>query len=446
MSDASLRRALVVGLGASGVAATRLLRRDGWEVLVTDLKTRAELSERLAQLPPAVEVTLGPHSPELLAGIDLVVVSPGVPWETRLLEDARHRGIEVVSEVELAWRAAAGVPVVGVTGSNGKSTVTVLLGEILRAAGLATGVGGNIGHPASALALEGGHDAWVLELSSFQLEGCTSLRPRVGVLLNLSADHLDRHAGIHAYLALKARLFARQGPGDVAVLNRDDAMVAGLRVPASRATFSLHDRSADAHLAGSELVLDGASLLPRAELPLLGDHNVANALAASLAAVRAGVGREAVAAALRRFTGLPHRHQVVAEGHGVRWVDDSKGTNIGATAAGLAGYPAGTIHLILGGLGKGQDFRELRPAVAGRVARAYLIGRAADELAAALAGAVPVERCGTLDEAVRRAAAATAPGDTVLLSPACASFDQFADYADRASVFARLARAAVETA
>lgn len=442
MSETTHRRALVVGLGASGVAAARLLQRDGWQVVVTDLKTRAELAGRLAQLPTTVESRLGAHPPELLDATSLVVVSPGVPWDLPLLVDARERGLEVVAEVELAYRTTPDTPIAGVTGSNGKSTVTSLLGEMLRAAGMATGVGGNIGHPASALALEGGHDAWVLELSSFQLEGCITLRPRVGVLLNLSADHLDRHTDLEAYLALKARLFARQRNDDVAVLNLDDPRVAALAVPAQRATFSLSDRSADAYRAGEELVIDGRSLLPRAQLPLLGDHNVANALAAALAAVRLGVDRSAVSRALRTFRGLHHRHQIVAECGGVRWVDDSKGTNIGATAAGLSGYPPATIHLILGGLGKGQDFRELRPAVTGRVARVYLIGRAAEEIATALEGAVAIEHCGTLTEAVQRAAAHARPGDTVLLSPACASFDQFADYADRGTTFARLARAA----
>lgn len=446
MSETTSRRALVVGLGASGVAAARLLTRDGWQVVVTDLKTRAELAERLTQLPAGVESALGAHPPELLATTTLVVVSPGVPWELPLLEEARRHEIEVVAEVELAARTAAGIPIVGVTGSNGKSTVTAVLGEILRTAGMTTGVGGNIGHPASALAFEGGHDAWVLELSSFQLEGCTTLRPRVGVLLNLSADHLDRHRDIDSYLALKATLFARQADTDVAVLNADDVRVASLQVPSGRAAFSLHDQAADAHLHGGELIVDGAALLPRAELPLLGDHNVANALAAALAAVRLGADRAAVAEGLRAFRGLPHRHQIVAEAGGVRWVDDSKGTNIGATAAGLAGYPPGTIHLILGGLGKGQDFRELRAAVTDRVARAYLIGRAVEEIAGALEGAVVLERCGTLAEAVRRAAATVRRGDTVLLSPACASFDQFADYADRGFTFARLATAATETA
>ncbi len=431
--------ALVVGLGASGVAAARLLVRHGYRVTVNDRLPAAALAGRLAELPPGILRTLGGHPLQLLTGTALVVVSPGVPWDLPLLVEARARTIQVIAEVELAFRHLPGVPLVGITGSNGKTTVTALTGEILRAAGQRVGVGGNIGHPASAHALEGRLDALVWELSSFQLEGCDTLSPRVGALLNLSADHLDRHPGMAAYLTAKARLFARQGREDWAVLNADDPALADLAVPSSVVRFSLSDRRAAAYLADGVLFLDGAPLLARAELPLLGDHNVANALAAALAGSRLGAPPEAIAAALRSFRGLPHRHQVVAEAAGVRFIDDSKGTNIGATAAGLAGYAPGTVHLILGGLGKGQDFRELRPAVEGRVARAYLIGAAASEIGAALAGVVPVEQCATLDEAVRRAAAIARSGDVVLLSPACASFDQFRDYKQRGDDFARLA-------
>jgi len=441
MSKTTPPRALVVGLGLSGAGASALLVRQGYRVVANDAAAAEQLGERLRTLPPDVETVLGGHPLALLDGVSLVVVSPGVPWELPLLAAARERGIEVIAEVELGARALAGVPLAGVTGSNGKTTTTALLGEILRAAGMRTGVGGNIGeHSASHLALAGGWDAVVLELSSFQLEGCVRLRPRAALLLNLSPDHLDRHATMATYLALKERIFAAQTADDFAILNADDPALAGLAVRSRIERFSLAERSAAAHLAGDTLVLDGAALLPRAELPLLGDHNVANALAAALAAARMGAPREAIAAALHAFRGLPHRHRVVAEARGVRFVDDSKGTNIGATAAGLAGYPPGRIHLILGGLGKGQDFRELRPAVAGYVACAYLIGAAAGEIGAALAGAVPLEHCGILEDALRRAFARARPGDVVLLSPACASYDQFRDYHHRGEEFARLAR------
>jgi len=441
MSESDRPRALVVGLGTSGVAASALLARRGYRVTANDRRNEAELAASLSRLPEGVVAALGGHPARLLDDVDLVVASPGVPWALPLLVEARRRRIETIAEVELAARVVTGVPIVGVTGSNGKSTVTTLIGEILLAAGRRAGVGGNLGTAASELALEGGWDALVLELSSFQLEGCTTLRPRVALLLNLSPDHLDRHPDMASYLAAKARIFACQDGSDAAVLNADDPAVRALEVPSRVSRFSLSDRRAEAHAEGGALVLDGQALLPRAELPLLGDHNVANALAAALAADRLGVGRDAIAAGLRSFKGLPHRHRIVAESRGVRWVDDSKGTNIGATAAGLPGYPAGTIHLILGGLGKGQDFTDLRPAADGKLARVYLIGEAADEIGAALEGVAPIERCGTLEEAVRRAAALAHPGDTVLLSPACASFDQFRDYAHRGDEFARLARA-----
>ena len=440
MSTNNPSRALVVGLGVSGVAAATLLANQGWRVTVNDRSGKAELAAHLAQLPAGVQAVLGSHPAELLAATDLVVVSPGVGWDLPLLSEARRREIAVIAEVELASRSLAGTPIVGITGSNGKTTVTSLTGEIMRAAGWRTGVGGNIGTAASELALAGGWDAIVLELSSFQLEGCVTLRPRVAALLNVSPDHLDRHPTMAGYLAAKARIFARQGADDFAVINADDPALPGLAIPSRIVRFSLLDRTAEAHLAGSALVLDGEPLLPRAELPLLGDHNVANALAAALAASRLGAPPSAIAQTLRSFKALPHRHQLVAERGGVRWVDDSKGTNIGATAAGLAGYPPGTIHLILGGLGKGQDFNELRQATEGRLARVYLIGAAAGEIAEALEGTAPIESCGLLAEAVRRAAAHARPGDTVLLSPACASFDQFANYAHRGDEFARLAR------
>jgi UDP-N-acetylmuramoylalanine--D-glutamate ligase len=422
------------------MAAAHLLAAQGWQVRANDRAPAGQLAVEADALPAGTQLCLGGHPLSLLEDVGLVVVSPGVPWDLPLLCEARRRGVEVIAEVELAWRALTPTPLLGVTGSNGKSTVTAMLGAILAHAGVHTGVGGNIGYAASALARQGGWQAIVLELSSFQLEGCTTLRPQVGVLLNLCPDHLDRHPDMAAYLAAKARLFAHQGPNEVAVLNADDAVVRHLPVPGQRALFSLADPRAAAHASGAWLVVDGRKVMRRGDLRLLGDHNLANALAAALAAVRFGIAGSVVAEALANFSGLPHRHQLVAEIRGVRWVDDSKGTNVGATAAGLAGYPPGTIHLILGGLGKGQDFTPLREAVAGRVARVYLIGAAAEEIATALAGVVPLERCNTLEVAVAHAAALARPGDTVLLSPACASFDQFRDYAHRGDEFARLAR------
>jgi len=432
------RRILVIGLGSSGRAAARLAATEGIEVWATDRRAADELAPGGLELP-VQRLALGGHPRDLLDGVDEVVVSPGVDPTIPLVCEARERGLAVTTEVEFAWRRRRDAPLAAVTGSNGKSTVTVLVREMLAAAGVAAVAGGNLGPPASELVLAGGWDAWVLEVSSFQTELLAELRPRAAVLLNLSQDHLERHADMAAYAAAKHRLLAFQAAGDVAVVNADDPLCDGAPGTARRRRFSVAG-PADAWLDGDRLVLDGAPLAGRDELRLEGLHNVANALAAALAADALGAPRSAVRQALARFEGLPHRHRVVASSGGVTWVDDSKATNVGATAAGLAGYPPGSVHLILGGLAKGQDFGPLRPEVERAAVRVYLIGRDAETIAAALEGTVPAERCGTLDAAVARARQAAEPGHWVLLAPACASFDQFSGYAERGEVFTRLAR------
>jgi len=440
MSHELWRRALVVGLGISGVDACRLLRSRGVEVRACDQAGPEALMHRLAELPKEVEVRLGQVGEEVLEGVEVVVLSPGVPPSAPLVQAARARGLEVIPEVELAYRFAGPTSIIGITGSNGKSTVTELVGHILKSAGLKVAVGANLGPAASGMVLRGGWEVMVWELSSFQLELITSLRPKVAVFLNLSPDHLDRHPTLESYLQAKAKIFAYQTPQDFAVLNADDPLVANLPVASQRRAFSLTSPEAFAHLDGQHLMLGGKVLLARQALPLPGLHNVANALAAAAACASLGLSRQQIAAGLATARPLPHRHELVAEINGVRYVDDSKGTNVGAVVAGLAGYPPRSVHLILGGLGKGQDFRLLSPAVAEKVVRAYLIGQAAEEIAQALSGVVPVEMCGTLEEAVRRAKLCALPGDVVLLSPACASFDQFRDYAHRGHVFAHLVR------
>ncbi|HHQ48756.1 MAG TPA: UDP-N-acetylmuramoyl-L-alanine--D-glutamate ligase, partial [Acidobacteria bacterium] len=374
---------------------------------------------------------------EALDGVDLLVTSPGVPAEAPLLAEARRRGIAVATEVEFAWRHRPEAPLAAVTGSNGKSTVTSLIAEMLRAQGVAVAAGGNLGPPASELVLEGGWEAWVLEISSFQAELLTAMAPRAAVLLNLSQDHLERHPDMASYLAAKLRLFAHQGADDTAVLNADDPAVAGAAVRARRRLFSL-EAPADASSDGRTLFLDGEPLMEVSRLALAGRHNVANALAAALAARALGAERDAIVRALESFRGLPHRHVLVAERDGVRFVDDSKATNVGATLAALGGYRDRSVLLILGGLAKGQDFSPLVPAVRRAVRTVYLIGRDAARIEAALGGAAPVERCGTLDVAVERARRDARRGDTVLLAPACASFDQFSGYAERGDTFAAL--------
>lgn len=431
-------RLLVVGLGASGQAAVRLAAAGDSAIAVTDLRPEAELAEILHELPPVEAVFAGGHPEACLDGVELVVTSPGVSAGAPLLVEARRRTIPVVTEVEFAWLHRPGATLAAVTGSNGKSTVTSLIAEMLRHGGTAVAAGGNLGPPASQLILDGGWDAWVLEISSFQAEMLTAMAPRAGVLLNLCQDHLERHPDMASYLAAKRRLFAHQDPGDLAVLNADDPVVAAASTPGRRMFFSL-EGAADAWSDGRWLILEGQPLMEVSRLGLAGRHNVANALAATLAAHELGTSREAIAAALESFRGLPHRHTVVADRNGIRWVDDSKATNVGATLAALSGYDQRSVLLILGGLGKGQDFSILTPAVRRAARKVYLIGRDAGLIAQALGDTVPLERCGTLERAVESAHADARPGETVLLAPACASFDQFTGYAERGDLFAALA-------
>jgi UDP-N-acetylmuramoylalanine--D-glutamate ligase len=433
------RRLLIVGLGRSGVAAARLAGRDGAEVWVTDLRHEEELATELAQLPSGSRRFLGGHPTSCLEGVEQVVTSPGVPPGAEILEAARRRGIEVVAEVEFAWLHAPATPLVAVTGSNGKSTVTTLVAEMLSASGVDAEAGGNLGTAASELVLVGGFSTWVLEVSSFQSELLRRMRPAVAVFLNLSQDHLERHADVASYLAAKQQLFAFQEPATWSA-NADDPAVAMTRPPRG----ALLDRApADAWLDGMRLVLDGATFTERAHVALGGMHFVANALAAALAATGFGATPEAVARTLREFRGLDHRHLTIHEEGGVAWVDDSKATNADAAIAALRGYPGRSVHLILGGQAKGQDFRVMTPEVARAAVGVYTIGIDGPAIAAELADAAPVVECGTLDEAVRRARAAARRGQWVLLAPACASYDQFSGYAERGRRFAELARSEV---
>jgi UDP-N-acetylmuramoylalanine--D-glutamate ligase len=433
------RRVLIVGLGRSGMAAARLAARDGAEVWVTDLRYEHDLAPELESLPPGSRRFLGGHPTNCLEGVDLVVTSPGVPPGADILAEAKRRDVEVVAEVEFAWLHTPSSPTVAVTGSNGKSTVTTLVAEILSASGVDAVAGGNLGTAASDLVLVGGWDCWVLEVSSFQAELLRRMRPTVGVFLNVSQDHLERHPDMAGYLAAKQRLFAFQREGDVAVLNADDPAVMQTPTAARRRLFSI-ERPADAWLDGIRLVLDGATLTERARVALGGIHNIANALAAVLTAVELGATAAAAAQTLAEFRGLDHRHRTVHEADGVIWVDDSKATNVGAAVAALRGYPAGSVHLILGGQAKGQDFSTMVGEVARAAARVYLIGIDGPAIAADLAGAAPIEDCGTLEQAVRRARRYARAGEWVLLAPACASFDQFSGYAERGHRFGELAR------
>jgi UDP-N-acetylmuramoylalanine--D-glutamate ligase len=369
-----------------------------------------------------------------------VVASPGVSLAAPFFTEARRLGLEIVGDVELFARAAH-APVVGITGTNGKSTVTTLLGRMAARAGLKVQVGGNLGAPALEL-LDAATELYVLELSSYQLETTESLHCRAAAVLNVSPDHLDRYADVAAYAAAKARLFARC---DIAVINLDDPLVVAMPHAAARTlSFSLRAAiGADYAIARSEgawwLTRRDEPLLPLAAMKIKGLHNAANALAALALGEALGLPQAAMLEELRSFAGLAHRSQWVADLDGVTYVDDSKGTNVGATLAAVAGME-GPLVMILGGEGKNQDFTPLAAAFRGKVRCAVLIGRDAAALEQVLGGVCPIARATTLPAAVAAAAAAAQPGDTVLLSPACASFDMFRDYAHRGAVFAQAVR------
>ena len=438
------RRVLVVGLGRSGVAAVRALAPAAAEVVACDEKPADELSKEARELAGAgVELRAGDQTPALLAGMDLLVRSPGVPWEAPLIVAAREKGIEVVGELELAYRLLVTERVVAVTGSNGKSTTTVLLGEIFRRAGEDVVVAGNIGVALTAVGAEIRPTTTVVaEVSSFQLEDAVTFRPRVAVLLNLAPDHLDRHGSPAVYYRMKWRLFENQRPEDYAVLNADEES-SGNRDELQAAVL-LFGRGAapgpGVWLAGDDVAYDvrmqKGTLLPNRDIRLPGPHNLSNAMAAACAALAMDVSPPAIAEALVEFEGLPHRLEFVGEAGGVRYVNDSKATNVASALTALATFE-GPIILIAGGKSKGGDFGALAAAARGKVRLAVLYGAARDELAAAFEGVVPLERVDTVGEAMAKAAASARRGDVVLLSPACTSWDQYRDFEERGDDFKR---------
>jgi UDP-N-acetylmuramoylalanine--D-glutamate ligase len=451
---APIARAAVFGLARSGRAAVDVLLSRGVEVVATDVRSREELGE----LPEreGVRYVFGGHPETLLSAVDLVVVSPGIPLQLPVFDAARACALPVVSEVELASRLLPGL-VVGITGTNGKSTTTALAAALLSAAGRKAVACGNFGTPWIAFAAPGAlpegapPPVWVVELSSFQLEGIRRFAPDVAVHLNLTPDHLDRYRSLDDYGAAKARIFANQHEAQIAVLNADDPLVARIRPRARRLEFS---RAGAVHrgvaLLGDAFVadLDGSgvrTVAHRADLALPGAHNAENALAALAATLPIGVTPDAATRTFREFRGLPHRTELVRVLRGVAFYDDSKGTNVDATLKSLEGFPDGTVHLILGGKEKGDDFRRLAPLAHRKTCRVLTIGAAGDRIATALEAppGISVVRCGTLERAVEVASSA-APGEVVLLSPACASFDQFRNYEHRGEVFAALVHALPE--
>jgi UDP-N-acetylmuramoylalanine--D-glutamate ligase len=432
---------MVIGLGVSGHAAARLLASLGASLVLTD--ARRELPT--VDLPPG-HLYLGGEEPAWLRGVDLVVVSPGVPPNSGLVQAARAAGIPVIGELELASRFVE-FPIVAVTGTNGKSTVTTLIGDICAQAGIKTFVGGNLGTPL-ADAIGRDFELAVVEVSSYQLETIRCFKPRVAIHLNLSDDHLDRYHDLAEYGRAKARIFENQDAGDWAILNREDPLVWKLReeVPSQVLSFGLAQPAPLAHAAiweegGLHFVFGGRSgtiRLDRFRLP--GQFNRANAMAAAGAALALELAPELIERALAEFRGLPHRLELVAEKNGVTFIDDSKGTNVGAVVQALAAVPA-PVLLIAGGVDKGGSYAELREPLRRKVKLLLLYGAARHVMSAALNGATRIESVRTLDEAVARAAAAAMPGETVLLSPACASFDQFKNYAERGRAFQALVRA-----
>jgi UDP-N-acetylmuramoylalanine--D-glutamate ligase len=440
-SNDPLERVLVYGLGLSGRAAARFLLARGVAVVGVDEKPADKLD--LGDLAGRIELAALEGWP---GDVDLVVVSPGVSMDRPLLAEARRRGVPVIAEVELAFSFLNG-PVVAITGSNGKSTTTAMTGDMVRAAGLQAEVCGNIGEPLVDKVDGAPGRVFVVELSSFQIEGIATFKPRAAALLNLSEDHLDRYGSLQAYADAKRRLFRDQDGEDIAVLNADDPETLRLDTRARRRLFSRERRVEDGCFAdASGQVIEVSPGVPDRELfhaadvPLAGVQNLENAMAAALLARAVGAAPEAIRAALRAFQGLPHRLQKVGEQGGVTFYDDSKGTNPGATMKAIEGFADGTVHLILGGRNKDADLATLTPMVRRKARRAYLIGEAAEDFAAALDGAVPIERSGTLDRAVRSAADRARPGEAVVLSPACASFDQFRNFNHRGDVFQALVR------
>lgn len=441
------KRVLVVGIGKSGLAAAMFLRSRGARVTVSDVRSADLLAKEIpALLEAGIMVEAGGHGLLTFRRQDLIVVSPGVPLDTPELKQVRSFGLPIIGELELAARHLQG-HVLAVTGSNGKTTTTTLIGKILAESGLTTQVGGNIGLPVIELIEASRPETWnVLEVSSFQLETVEEFRPRIAAILNITPDHLDRHGSLESYIAAKERIFLNQRSEDMLILNADDDAAHRCAVRAKSAVYWFSRRrvvrqGAFVHQGAIVFVgKEGGAMEPVVPVPaiaLKGSHNLENVLAAVCAARLAGAPAERIRSSVESFRAVEHRLEFVANFNGADYYNDSKATNVDATAKAIGAFPGG-VHLILGGKDKGSDYTLLAPLLRQRVKAVYTIGSAAEKIEHQLAGMVKIVSAQTLTRAVECAAKAAQPGDTVLLAPACSSFDQFDNYEHRGRVFKEL--------
>jgi UDP-N-acetylmuramoylalanine--D-glutamate ligase len=447
MMELKGKKVLVVGLGKSGLAAALFLRRRGAQVTVSDVRSAEALAKDIpALLDEGIMVETGGHGLLTFRRQDLIVVSPGVPLNTPELAQVKSFGLQVIGELELAARFLKG-KTVAITGSNGKTTTTALVGEILEKAGIPTLVGGNIGVPVVALIDQSTDETWsVLEVSSFQLESTERFHPEIAVILNITPDHLDRHGSFENYALAKERIFAAQHEGDAVVLNADNARAAQA---AARSVAKVYFFSVEHSVLRGAWVEEGyvvfrpgkdepiEKIMPLSGIPLKGAHNVENVLAAVCAARLAGATAEQIRTAVESFQAVEHRLEYVATINGVEFYNDSKATNVDATMKAVASFSKG-VHLILGGKDKNSDYTQLTQLLRERVRAVYTIGSAAAKIESHLRGVVSILSCETLDNAVSAAGSAARPGEVVLLAPACSSFDQFENYEQRGKVFKEL--------
>ncbi|HYG98611.1 MAG TPA: UDP-N-acetylmuramoyl-L-alanine--D-glutamate ligase [Terriglobales bacterium] len=442
------KRVLVVGLGKSGVASALFLREQGARVTVSDTKTEEQLKQEIpVLLDNGVTVETGHHGERTFRDQEVIVVSPGVPFDEPHLVQARRQGIPVIGEVELASRHLKG-RIVAITGSNGKTTTTALTGEVISTGGFNTQVGGNIGTPAISLVPKSTDDGFVvLEISSFQLETIETFRPFIAAVVNVTPDHLDRHGSFHGYAAAKGRIFENQTAEDYAVLNAEDETCRGyakniksqIRWFSTRKEVEIGAFIRDGHLIYRDAQGE-REIMPLSELQLKGAHNHENVLAAVCCGILCGCELQAIRNAVSQFKAVEHRLEYVATLNGVQYYNDSKATNVDATIKALESFPS-NIHIILGGKDKGSDYTVLKPLLKERAKRVYTIGAAAEKIEKHLGGVVDLVRSGTLDNAVKQATTAAQPGDVIVLAPACASFDQFNSYEHRGKVFKELVKA-----